>query len=156
MMKRRYALLLLGVALLPLGCDSFPKDPRHTLDRVRNGTLRVGYSENRPWVTKSGTVPGGTEAELVKRFAQSLQAKIEWHNDTEQNLFERLEKNEIHLVIAGLTDETPWKDKIGMTRPYRKEGKKKHVMAVAPGENGFLVALETFLQQHPVNPPPGS
>jgi membrane-bound lytic murein transglycosylase MltF len=116
----------------------------------------VGYSESRPWVTKSGNTPGGTEAELVRQFAQTLHARIEWHNDTEQNLFERLEKNEIHLVIAGLTDETPWKDKIGMTRPYREVGKKKHVMAVAPGENAFLVALETFLQQHPLNSPPGS
>jgi membrane-bound lytic murein transglycosylase MltF len=155
-MKLRCTFLILGVALLLPGCDSFPKDPRHTLDQVRNGTLLVGYSENQPWVTKQGDAPGGTEAELIRQFAQSLNAKIEWHNDTEQNLFERLEKNEIHLVIAGLTDETPWKDKIGMTRPYRKEGKKKHVMAVVPGENGFLVALETFLQQHPVNPPPGS
>ena len=84
---------------------------------MRNGTLLVGYSENRPWVTKSGDEPGGTEAELVKQFAQTLNAKIEWHNDTEQNLFERLEKNEIHLVIAGLTDETPWKKTIGITRP---------------------------------------
>ncbi len=151
-----FTLLLLGVAFLPLGCDSFPKDPRRTLERVRNGTLRVGYSESRPWVTKNGDAPGGTEAELVKQFAQSLNARIEWHNYTEQNLFERLEKNELHLVIAGLTDETPWKDKIGMTRPYRKIGKKKHVMAVAPGENGFLVALETFLQQHSLNSPSGS
>ncbi len=156
MVNLRCTLLLLGVACLPLGCDSFPKDPRHTLERVRHGTLRVGYSENRPWVTKSGNAPGGTEAELVKQFAQTLQAKIEWHNDTEQNLFERLEKNELHLVIAGLTDETPWKDKIGMTRPYVKDGKKKHVMAVVPGENGFLVALETFLQQHSLNSPSGS
>ncbi|MBD0259791.1 MAG: transporter substrate-binding domain-containing protein [Cytophagales bacterium] len=155
-MKLFFNLLLFGVAFLALGCDSFPKDPRHTLDQVRNGTLRVGYSENRPWVTKSGNAPGGTEAELVRQFAQSLHAKIEWHNDTEQNLFERLEKNEIHLVIAGFTDETPWKETIGMTRPYVKAGKKKHVMAVVPGENGFLVALETFLQQHPLNSPPGS
>jgi membrane-bound lytic murein transglycosylase MltF len=155
-MNRLLLLLIPWFACLPAGCDSFPKDPRRTLDRVRNGTLRVGYSENPPWVTKSGDAPGGTEAELVKKFAQTLNAKIEWHNDTEQHLFERLEKNEIHLVIAGITDETPWKDKIGMTRPYVKAGKKKHVMAVAPGENGFLVALETFLQQQPVNPPSGS
>ncbi len=155
-MKRFTTWLVLWVAFLLLGCDSFPKDPRHTLDRVRNGTLRVGYSENHPWVIKSGLAPGGTEAELVKQFAQTLDAEVEWHNDTEQNLFERLEKNEIDLVIAGITNETPWKKKIGMTRPYRKAGKKKHVMAVTPGENGFLVALETFLQQHPVNSPPGS
>ncbi len=155
-MNRLLLLLIPWFACLSAGCDSFPKDPRRTLDRVRNATLRVGYSENPPWVTKSGDAPGGTEAELVKRFAQTLNAKIEWHNDTEQHLFERLEKNEIHLVIAGISDETPWKDKIGMTRPYVKAGKKKHVMAVAPGENGFLVALETFLQQQQVNPPSGS
>ncbi len=156
-MKLLLNLLILWAACLPSGCDSFPKDPHHTLDRVRNGTLRVGYSESRPWVIKSGNVPGGTEAELVQQFAQNLHAKIEWHNDTEQNLVERLEKNEIHLVIAGLTDDTPWKKKCGITRPYRKVGKKKYVMAVAPGENGFLVALEKFLQQHQVdNSPSGS
>ena len=155
-MIRLVRLLILWFAFLPLGCDSFPKDPHHTLDQVRNGTLLVGYSENRPWVTKSGDAPGGTEVELVKRFAQTLHAKIEWHNDTEQKLVERLEKYELHLVIAGLTKETPWKEKCGITRPYAKAGKKQHVMAVAPGENGFLVALEKFLQQHPVNPPSGS
>jgi hypothetical protein len=51
------------------------------------------------------------------------------------------------IVIAGLTDETHWKTRmIGLTKPYRIEGKEKHVIAVQEGENAFLIQLEFFLR----------
>ena len=138
---------------------------------------------------------------------------------TEQHLYEALAQHELDLLIAGITDESPWKEQVGFTRAYvqavvyvgaapgarpevkgqrvgvaagtdighfvqqrdgvpvalaqlpsgyplvasydwqlrrwgyRRLGKslkqEKHVMAVPPGENAWLVALETFLYQHP-------
>ncbi|RNI21772.1 transporter substrate-binding domain-containing protein [Rufibacter latericius] len=132
---------------LTFGCQDFPKDPEKTLEQVTNGTLKVGYSENPPWVVKGPQGPTGIEADLVKAFAKSLNATIEWQNDTEQNLMERLEKNELHLVMAGVTDDTPWKQKISFTRPFAEVAKKKHVLCVIKGENAFTVKLEKFLHQ---------
>lgn len=90
-------------------------------------------------------VPTGVEAALVQGFARSVNARVQWVNDTEQNLFEKLEQQQLHLVIAGTTDDTPWKKKIAFTRPYAEVGQKKHVMGVIKGENEFVVALESFL-----------
>ncbi|MDF7811476.1 transporter substrate-binding domain-containing protein [Hymenobacter sp. YC55] len=146
---------LLWVALLPLlGCDGFPKDPEHTLDQVRNGTLVVGYSENPPWVVKTTGTPTGPEAELVEAFARTLSARVQWRNDTEQNLFEALERRQVHVVVAGLTDQNPWKEKVAFTRPYMEVGKEKHVLASIQGENAFIVALERFLHQQEAALPP--
>ncbi|GAA4455619.1 transporter substrate-binding domain-containing protein [Nibrella saemangeumensis] len=138
---------LIILTLLSGGCDRFPKDPNDTLNTVKGGTLVVGYSENPPWVQKTDSLPTGLEPDLVKAFAESLGARITWKNDTEQNLFEALEHREVHLVIAGITDDTPWKDKVTLTRPYLKAGKRKHVMAAIRGENAFIVHLETFLHK---------
>ncbi|MBC3539312.1 transporter substrate-binding domain-containing protein [Rufibacter sediminis] len=148
MNSRRYLVynLILVVALLT-GCQNFPKDPEKTLEQVTNGTLKVGYSENPPWVVKGPAGPTGIEPDLVKAFANGLNAKIEWQNDSEQNLMEELEKHNLHLVIAGVTDDTPWKSKISFTRPYVELQKKKHVFCVIMGENAFITKLESFLRQ---------
>lgn len=137
----------LAFCLFIQGCDNFPKDPEHTLEKVTNGTLIVGYSENPPWVVKTSQAPTGIEAELVKEFANELGATIQWKNGNEQTLVESLEKQEIHLLIAGLTKDTPWTKKAGISRPYVEHQKKKHVMAVQLGENAFLIQLEKFLHE---------
>lgn len=134
--------------LLVSGCQDFPKDPQKTLEKVTNHTLEVGYSENPPWVVKGETEPTGIEPQLVKAFARTLNAQVRWHNDTEQNLLEDLEKRKLHLVIAGLTDKSPWKSKVAFTRPYLTQGKEKHVLAVVMGENAFTLQLEKFLYRH--------
>ncbi|UOQ68334.1 transporter substrate-binding domain-containing protein [Hymenobacter volaticus] len=146
--------LLVATSLLLIGCNGFPKDPEHTLDQVRNGTLIVGYSANPPWVVKTANGPTGTEVALVEAFARTLPAQIQWRNDTEQNLFEALEHRQVHVVVAGLTDQNPWKEKVAFTRPYQEVGKEKHVLASIQGENAFIVALERFLHQQEATLPP--
>lgn len=145
-MRLRAILLLIPCFLQ--GCTNFPKDPENTLEKVKNGTLLVGYSENPPWVVKTKDGPTGIEPDLVKAFAKTLHASIEWKNDTEQELFEDLEKRKIQMVIAGITDDTPWKTKVAVTRPYTEQNKKKHVMAVMQGENAFIIHLEKFLYRN--------
>ncbi|WP_114779588.1 transporter substrate-binding domain-containing protein [Botryobacter ruber] len=147
MKKNRYLVLLFLLVWCCSSCGNFPKDPENTLENVTNGTLLVGYSENPPWVVASDSVPTGIEPELIKAFATTINAKVAWQNDTEQNLFEDLEKKKIHLVIAGITKSNPWKKKVGLTRVYVQQGKKKHVIAAIRGENAFIVHLERFLYE---------
>jgi polar amino acid transport system substrate-binding protein len=218
---RRHVLtrFLLAATLLALAgaCERIPQDPRGTLDRVTGATMRVGVSEMPPWTQFDDGEIRGVEVELVRRFADELGAEIAWVQGSEAALLEALERYELDLVIAGLTDDTPWNSRLGLTTPYvttktlvgvppaspppaelaglevavergdvaaallREKGavpvvvadlsaasgpvaaddwwitaqglrtlstelqEEKHVMAVPPGENAWLVRLERFL-----------
>ena len=142
-MKKNGLLLLLLTGLL--ACDTFPKDPDKTLTQARTGSLRVGYSDNPPWVVKTAGVPGGIEPGLIKAFAQTQDIRIEWVNDSEQDLMQQLAKRELHLVLSGLLHTSPWSQEVSFTRPYLKQGKEKRVMGVLKGENAFILELEKYL-----------
>lgn len=147
----RWVCAILGLCAL-VGCGlSMPTDPDGTLDRVRGGVLRVGASPNEPWIAWSAEAePAGPEANLVRRFAETIDARIEWSRGGEESLISQLERGELDLVVGGLTAETPWVEKAAITKPYAtvrgEDGSdERHVMAAPLGENAFLVALEQFL-----------
>ncbi|AMM49935.1 hypothetical protein TH61_00355 [Rufibacter sp. DG15C] len=147
-MKQYFQLpLVLCICLVGLlaGCTQYPKDPEDTLTKVTGGTLVVGYSENAPWVVDGANGPSGLEADLVRGYAKTINAQIEWKKDTEQDLLHALEENQLHVVIAGITDDTPWKKNISFTRPYAELEKKKHVFCVIKGENALVTSLEKYL-----------
>ncbi|MFD1213908.1 transporter substrate-binding domain-containing protein [Arthrobacter sp. GCM10027362] len=152
-MRRTFPTLLAALLALPLaGCGlGIPADPEGTLERVRDGTLRVGVSANPPWTrVQAGADPGGTESTLVLRFAARHNAEVEWVEGGEETLMGKLEHGELDLVIGGLTKKSPWSDKAALTRPYvelanDRGEKEEHVMAARMGENAFLVELEEFL-----------
>jgi polar amino acid transport system substrate-binding protein len=140
------------VCLLAAGCGlTIPADPEKTLERVTGSTMRVGVSPHPPWTDISGAgEPSGTEVDLVRGFAGTLPAQVEWVIGGEQSLIAALERGELQLVIGGLTSETPWTEKAAITKPYAEtkdpEGKRKKLVMAAPmGENAFLLALEKFL-----------
>lgn len=139
-----------GVALVLLiaiaACD-IPRDAMGTLDRTRGGTLRVGVVASPPYVSRLGDEAAGPEAELVRAFALGIDAAVEWHWGSLDDHMKSLESFELDLVAAGLTTTSPWKSKVGFTRPWRVVGKRKHVLAVPPGENGLLVAIETLIER---------
>lgn len=148
------------VALMTIvlsGCG-IPADPEGTLDRVTDGTLRVGVSHNPPWTeTAASGDPAGAEVRLVEQFAESLGADVEWTELSEARLIAALERGELDLVVAGLVEDTPWTDAAAITRPYTEardaEGRtQRHVMAARMGENAFLVQLERFLAEREVTP----
>jgi polar amino acid transport system substrate-binding protein len=153
-MPRRLLALLSStfVCLLAAGCGlTIPADPEKTLERVTGSTIRVGVSPHPPWTDISGAgEPSGTEVDLVREFAGTLPAQVEWVVGGEQSLIAALERGELQLVIGGLTSETPWTEKAAITKPYAEmkdpEGKRKKLVMAAPmGENAFLLALEKFL-----------
>lgn len=154
MVGRHAAGLVVGFVLALTGCGmSIPADPDSTLARVGGGTLRVGVSPHPPFVAVDGSGrPTGEEVELVEEFAQRIEADIVWTVGGEEQLITRLEHDRLDLVIGGLTADTPWSEKVAVTRPYREArdavGQPVDlVMVTAMGENAFLQALEVFLHE---------
>ena len=144
--------LALAAVLALAGCGTYPADPAGTLERVADGTLRVGASENGEWVQFAGEDVQGTEADLVRDFAARIGAEVEWVPGTEHVLAEELKHSELDLVIGGLDDKTPWAQHGGLTRAYAESRDSrgslhKHVMLVPLGENAFLLELDRFLME---------
>ncbi|WP_227873023.1 transporter substrate-binding domain-containing protein [Brachybacterium ginsengisoli] len=113
----------------------------------------VGACENEPWtaIGADGSVRG-TEAGLIQKFAASIDATIRWEAAAMSDLVTMMKNNELDLVIGGLTDDTPWSDRISPTRPYQEApdldgSMKKMVIGVRPGENALQVSLERFLAE---------
>ncbi len=148
----RFGSILLFACLLTACGIQVPTDPHDTLNRVQAGMIRVGVTDNRPWVVLDETGnPTGIEPDLVSGFAEELGSEIQWTTGSEATLLNGLERGEFDIVIGGFLEDTPWVEKGAITVPYREEttpdGPQKHVMIVRMGENGFLLALEKFLLQ---------
>lgn len=106
-----------ALALILAGCG-IPRDPEGTLERVDGGVMRVGVTEAPPWVELSAQEPDGIEVRLVEQLAEELDARIEWVEGSEQELFGALKERDLDLVIGGLTSETPWSAEAAVTHPY--------------------------------------
>lgn len=145
--------LLLGLTSCGI---TIPQDPEGTLEKVSGGILRVGVSENEQWVQLPPTGdPQGIEPGLVEKFADTLDATIEWVPGAEHELASDLFHGELDMAIGGFGADTPWVKEAGITRPYTEttdeRGKTvKHVMLVPLGENAFLLELDQFLQAQEV------
>jgi polar amino acid transport system substrate-binding protein len=141
------------LALAALACG-LPRDPEGTLDRVRGGTLRVGFVVDTPWVAEAGQGAGGIEGAIATQLARSVGAGIAWRHGSETPLLTALHDGELDLVIAGLTAESPWTAKVAFTKPYYVDtvvvrGERKaipHVLALRPGENAWHVHVERLLK----------
>jgi polar amino acid transport system substrate-binding protein len=100
------------------GCD-IPRDPEGTLQRVRGGTMRVGVTEADPFVVLTGDEPSaGVEIALVERFADDIDADIEWTVGSAEELLAALEVRQLDLVVGGLTSTNPWSAQVTFTHPY--------------------------------------
>jgi polar amino acid transport system substrate-binding protein len=95
-----------------------PSDPDGTLERVEGATMRVGVTEADPWVVLEGERPRGLEVGLVRSFARSLGARVEWVEGSEAELVAALHEGQLDLVAGGLTPDGPWETEVALTRPY--------------------------------------
>ena len=146
--------LVLLCALLS-GCGlSIPTDPEGTLDRVRSTqVLRVGASPRPGWVEMSDRGdPTGREPEIVQRFADHLGVDVEWTVAGEEHLVALFEDGELDMAVGGVTEQNPWVEKVGLTRPYvevkTRGTTEAHVMMVPMGENAFQSELERWLDEN--------
>jgi polar amino acid transport system substrate-binding protein len=116
--RHRVGASFAAVITLAVGCD-FPADPEGTLDRVSGGTLRVGVIHDPPWVVLApGEEPAGVEPDLVRRFADTIDAEVDWVEGTESELAEAVGGFQLDLIIGGLTRDFPYPEDVAMTRPY--------------------------------------
>jgi ABC-type amino acid transport substrate-binding protein len=116
-MRRGSAVLAL-VLLLVTACG-FPRDTGNTLADVRGGVLRVGVTENPPWVAVPDEgPPSGAEVELVARLAARLNARVEWYPGTESELMAAVKDRVLDVVVGGLAADAPWTKEASFTRPY--------------------------------------
>ena len=80
--------------------------------------MRVGVTENPPWVVLQEDAPAGAEVRLVEALAADLDADIEWVEGADAELMEALHGRSLHLVIGGLDATAPWSKQASLTRPY--------------------------------------
>lgn len=127
---------------------TIPSDPDGTLDAVSGGQLRVGTSPDGEIVDVRGGEPQGSVVDLVEGFADSIRSDPVWTVASEETLVTMLESGDLDLIAGGITAETPWMDRAGVSRGYPgidgADG-REIVMLVPLGENAFLSTLETFL-----------
>jgi hypothetical protein len=95
-----------------------PRDPQKTSARVKEGTLRAGAMVNPPWSWSHGHEVRGVEVEAVQRMAAGLGSKVEWTFGSESDLLEGLQAFQLDLVVGGLQGDTPYRPKLGLSRPY--------------------------------------
>lgn len=107
---------ILFLTFLAASCR-FPGDPRGTLDNVIGAVMRVGVLPDEPWVRWKNGGPQGIEADLIRAFAKELDARVEWVAGSTHELLEGLRRWRLDLVIGGITEDSPWAQQVGFTRP---------------------------------------
>ncbi|GAA0189217.1 hypothetical protein GCM10009122_49160 [Fulvivirga kasyanovii] len=100
---------------------NYPQDPDHTLDKIKNQTIRVGISESPGLTIVDDDQPSGTEVELIKGYAQTINSQIEWIEGSQELIVELLKEHEVDVAIGGYSKQTAFKKHIGLTRPYKTE-----------------------------------
>jgi len=146
-------LRILAVASLALaltGCG-IPTDPEGTLARIdADGTLRAGASPSGALVRVSGDDVAGSLVDLVEGFARSRGAEVTWEVDSEEALVDALESGALDLAVGGMTDQTPWSDRVSVTRGFTgiDGAEDTPVVFLLPmGENATQSALEAYLDE---------
>ena len=141
--------LAFGPPLLLAACG-LPRDPQSTSQRIAAAhELRVGVTDNGEWVDAQAAEPRGIEPDLVRQFAARIGAHVLWTRGSETSLTQSLKHGDVDLAIGGFDSQTPWKSIVGVSQPFAEtQDKKKHVFLAAPGENRFILALDTFLSEH--------
>lgn len=153
-MRRRCpaVVVVLAIALAATtGCGvRIPTDPDGTLARVTGGELRVGASPSGDLVRIDGGVVSGTLADLIEEFASERDATVVWTPGSEEDLVDDLENGRLDLAVGGMTDATPWSDRVSVTRGYDAipgSGGRSIVVLLPLGENDLQSTLETFLDE---------
>ncbi len=143
-------LATLVLALL-CACGDYPRDPEHSLDRVTDGVLHAGVVHDPPFVVLApGRAPTGSEVHLVEAFAARHGARVDWQVDTHDRLMQRMEDFDLQLVVGGTAPDSPWKERIALSEPFRDTDEAgtpvMRVIALPPGENAWRRALEAYLR----------
>jgi len=154
-------LMLMGVGALSACSLSIPADPDGTLERVSGGVLRAGASPSDGLIDidERTDAVSGPLADLVEGFALSRGARVEWTVGSEEDLVDALEEGRVDLAVGGMTDATPWSDRVSVTRGFPGipgSGGRPVVVLLPLGENALQFALEAYLDTEPWHRAPSS
>ena len=99
---------------------------------------------------KSLGPPEGVEVDLVRGFAEQVDADVSWTAGGEAELMGELDAGRLDLVVGGLSATSPWSTHAALTRPWTTApgpdgAPVDHVVATRMCENDLLVELETYL-----------
>jgi polar amino acid transport system substrate-binding protein len=123
-------------ALVSASCD-LPQDPRGTLEKVQDGTMRVGIVNHDPWTQIEEGRASGVEVELLRDFAGELETEIVFVEGTVPELLEAARQGEVDVVAGGFTDTSPGVSEgkeAGITSPYLMT---RFAVGVPPGKATF-------------------
>ncbi|WP_295776507.1 hypothetical protein [uncultured Microbacterium sp.] len=142
------ATVVFALMLVLSGCGiRIPADPDGTLERISGGDLRVGASPAAGLVSVNGDEVSGSMAVAVNGFAASREAHVVWTVGSEEELVDGLENGRLDLAIGGMTEQTPWSERVSVTRSYpalSPDG-REIVFLLPMGENALQSALEGYL-----------
>src|SRR5699024_10208614 len=105
---------------------------------------RVGVTYEDELIEGEEHDASGPLAELVETFGQQHDAHITWVWGSEESLIKRLQHHQLDLIVGGFTSETPWSDRVAVTRGYPEipsSDGRDIVMLVPMGENRMLFEL---------------
>lgn len=140
--------VLIALCVAAIGC-SLPHDADDSLAHIKNGSMRVGVSINVPWAATSGDSIVGYEGTIVSELARQLHSRVEAHPGAESVLLQQLHDRKLDMVVGGITSDSRWKKDVALTKAYHKDREgKQHVLALPPGENGWLVRVEEYLHDN--------
>ena len=147
-----FAAAMIAVVGLGLtGCGiTIPADPDGALERIEGNVLRAGASLHAQLIEPDGDTATGPLADFVEDFASDHDAEVEWRFGSEEVLVRSLEEGELDMVVGGITADTPWVDRVGVTREHAvlTFDESHHPVVLVPmGENRLLFALEAFIDE---------
>ena len=140
------AALVMALSAAVTACG-VPSDPDGTTARVHGGVLRAGASPSTGEVIINGLRVSGPLPDLIDGFAADLDARVEWTIGSEEQLVDALENGTLDVAVGGMSAQTPWVDRAGVTREYVLPSSESFVVLVPLGENGFQAALERYLDE---------
>ncbi|TYT25534.1 transporter substrate-binding domain-containing protein [Luteimonas viscosa] len=135
-------------------CDRYPRDADDLTAQAADAGMRVGASHDPPYVQVSadGGVTG-VEAELVRRFADAHGYRVTWVPGGHDALMRDLERTRLHAVIGGHHRKSPWKPKVGWSRPLHQRATEdaplpERQIALPPGQSQWHLAFDRHLVRH--------
>ncbi|MFW2829767.1 hypothetical protein [Sphingomonas sp. ID0503] len=121
-------------------CDSLPRDPAGTSDRIaRTRTFTVAAVD--PSVRAAPEVGA-----LLQAIARTTGARPAWREGTGETVLEALDQGKLDLAIGRFTKSSPWENQIALAPPLatsRTDDAQLELRAAARnGENRWIMTVE--------------
>ncbi|HEX2763910.1 MAG TPA: hypothetical protein VHM92_08755 [Allosphingosinicella sp.] len=144
--------LLLFTAFLAGACDTFPKDPDGTLDRVRTERrFRVGLI-----ATGDRKIGADRRDAYLARLSRATGAAPLAKEGASEPLLLELEAGQLDLVVGVIAPESRWVDRVAIVRPLGETIEPQHLMLTPMarnGENRWIMLLEREARAIAAGPP---